>query len=87
MQTQQELHQNDLLRDENEKLRAENEIYKGALKDSLCPNCTDPISIGEMSSNDNQLRIENARLKVEVYMLLNCLFIVAIIKQFIFLII
>ncbi|RHN82078.1 hypothetical protein MtrunA17_Chr1g0205981 [Medicago truncatula] len=69
MQTQQELHQNDLLRDENDKLRAENEIYKGALKDTLCTNCTGPISIGEMSSNDNQLRIENARLKVEIEML------------------
>jgi len=69
MQTQQELHQNYLLRDENEKIRAENNIYKEALKDTLCTNCAGPISIGEVSFNNNQLRTENARLKVEVYIL------------------
>ncbi|GFZ06319.1 homeobox-leucine zipper family protein [Actinidia rufa] len=53
------------LRNENDKLRAENIRYKEALSNATCPNCGGPATIGEMSFDEQHLRIENARLREE----------------------
>lgn len=65
-QAQHERHENSNLRAENEKLRAENIRYKEALSNATCPHCGGPASIGEMSFDEQHLRIENARLRDEV---------------------
>ncbi|KAM3306448.1 homeobox-leucine zipper protein MERISTEM L1 [Capsicum chacoense] len=66
MKAQHERHENSELRAENEKLRAENIRYKEALGNASCPNCGGPASIGEMSFDEQHLRIENARLREEI---------------------
>ena len=63
LQAQHERHENTQLRTENEKLRAENIRYKEALSNATCPNCGGPAAIGEMSFDEQHLRIENARLR------------------------
>ncbi|CAH9093549.1 unnamed protein product [Cuscuta epithymum] len=66
MKAQQERQDNGSLRAENEKLRAENIRYKDALSNATCPNCGGPASIGEMSFEEQHLRIENVRLREEI---------------------
>ncbi|XAR65620.1 hypothetical protein NMG60_11009789 [Bertholletia excelsa] len=66
MKAQHERHENSHLRAENEKLRAENIRYKEALGNATCPNCGGPAAIGEMSFDEQHLRIENARLREEI---------------------
>ncbi|OIT00329.1 PREDICTED: homeobox-leucine zipper protein MERISTEM L1-like [Nicotiana attenuata] len=66
MKAQHERHENSQLRNENEKLRAENIRYKEALSNATCPNCGGPAAIGEMSFDEQHLRIENARLREEI---------------------
>ena len=66
MQTQHERNENAILKAENEKLRAENSRYKEALTNATCPNCGGPAALGEMSFDEQHLRIENARLREEV---------------------
>ncbi|KAL3341163.1 hypothetical protein AABB24_025629 [Solanum stoloniferum] len=66
MKAQHERHENSDLRAENEKLRADNIRYKEALGNATCPNCGGPASIGEMSFDEQHLRIENARLREEI---------------------
>ncbi|XAR53773.1 hypothetical protein NMG60_11022454 [Bertholletia excelsa] len=66
MKAQHERHENTQLRTENEKLRADNIRYKEALSNATCPNCGGPAAIGEMSFDEQQLRIENARLREEI---------------------
>lgn len=66
MKTQHERHENTQLRNENEKLRADNLRYKEALANASCPNCGGPAAIGEMSFDEHHLRIENARLREEI---------------------
>ncbi|WJX66507.1 Homeobox-leucine zipper protein roc6 [Trifolium repens] len=66
MKTQLERHENMLLRQENEKLRAENNMLKEALANPICNNCGGPGIPGQISMDDHQLRIENARLKDEL---------------------
>ncbi|KAK9268043.1 hypothetical protein L1049_010482 [Liquidambar formosana] len=66
MKAQHERHENNQLRAENEKLRAENIRYKEALSNATCPNCGGPAAIGEMSFDEQHLRIENARLREEI---------------------
>ncbi|CAA3013948.1 homeobox-leucine zipper protein MERISTEM L1-like [Olea europaea var. sylvestris] len=66
MKSQHERHENTQLRNENEKLRAENIRYKEALSNAACPNCGGPAAIGEMSFDEQHLRIENARLREEI---------------------
>ncbi|KAL6284593.1 hypothetical protein ACE6H2_015522 [Prunus campanulata] len=43
-----ELHENTQLRNENEKLRADNMRYREAIGSASCPNCGGPTAIGEM---------------------------------------
>ncbi|KAB2637548.1 homeobox-leucine zipper protein MERISTEM L1-like [Pyrus ussuriensis x Pyrus communis] len=50
----------------NDKLHAENNRYKEALGNATCPNCGGPAAIGEMSFDEQHLRIENARLREEI---------------------
>ncbi|KVI01078.1 Homeodomain-containing protein [Cynara cardunculus var. scolymus] len=66
MKAQHERHENSQLRNENEKLRMENIRYKEALANATCPNCGGPAAIGEMSFDEQHLRIENARLREEI---------------------
>ena len=64
---QQERHENAILKAENEKLRAENTRYREAFAHSTCPNCgSSATALGEMSFDDQHLRIENSRLRDEV---------------------
>lgn len=66
MKTQLERHENTLLRQENEKLRTENMAIREAMREPICSNCGGPAIIGEISIEEQQLRIENARLKDEL---------------------
>ncbi|KAL7130238.1 hypothetical protein ABFS83_13G121200 [Erythranthe nasuta] len=66
MKAQHERHENTQLRNENDKLRAENIRYKEALSNAACPNCGGPAAIGEMSFDEQHLRIENVRLREEI---------------------
>ncbi|XP_042040719.1 homeobox-leucine zipper protein MERISTEM L1-like [Salvia splendens] len=66
MKSQHERHENTHLRNENEKLRAENIRYKEALHNAACPSCGGPASVGEMSFDEQHLRIENVRLREEI---------------------
>ncbi|XP_061367522.1 homeobox-leucine zipper protein GLABRA 2-like [Gastrolobium bilobum] len=64
----QERHENSLLKTELEKLRDENRAMRETSNKSCCPNCgiaTTNVD-GSFSTGENQLRIENAKLKAEV---------------------
>ncbi|KAL8136801.1 hypothetical protein V2J09_002802 [Rumex salicifolius] len=63
---QHERTENQQLRSENERLRADNMRFKEALSNASCPNCGGPAALGEMSFDEQHLRIENARLREEV---------------------
>ena len=65
-QTQLERHENIILRQENDKLRAENNIMKDAMSNPMCNQCGGPAIPGQISFEEHQLRIENARLKDEL---------------------
>ncbi|KAH0870950.1 hypothetical protein HID58_077972 [Brassica napus] len=65
-EAQHERHENSILKSDNDKLRAENNRYKDALNNATCPNCGGPAAIGEMSFDEQHLRIENARLREEI---------------------
>lgn len=65
-QTQLERHENSILRQENDKLRAENMSIREAMRNPICTNCGGPAMIGEVSLEEQHLRIENARLKDEL---------------------
>ncbi|KAF2320331.1 hypothetical protein GH714_027167 [Hevea brasiliensis] len=66
MKTQLERHENIILRQENDKLRAENELLKQNMADPICNSCGGPVVPGPVSYEQQQLRIENARLKDEL---------------------
>ncbi|KAG0586313.1 hypothetical protein KC19_2G081600 [Ceratodon purpureus] len=66
MKAQTERAENSMLRSENEKLRSENLLMREALKNPQCPHCGGPATVGEMSFDEQQLRIENGRLKEEL---------------------
>nr|KJB23909.1 hypothetical protein B456_004G120700 [Gossypium raimondii] len=66
MKTQLERHENVILRQENDKLRAENDLLKQAMTTPICNSCGGPAVPGEISYEQHQLRIENARLKDEL---------------------
>uniref|UniRef100_M4C9C8 Uncharacterized protein n=1 Tax=Brassica campestris TaxID=3711 RepID=M4C9C8_BRACM len=65
MKAQHERHDNQILKSDNDKLRAENNRYKEALSNATCPSCGGPAATGEMSFDEQHLRIENARLREE----------------------
>ncbi|MBA0741320.1 hypothetical protein Gogos_014483, partial [Gossypium gossypioides] len=65
-QTQLERHENSLLRQENDKLRVENMAIRDAMRNPICTNCGGPAIIGDISLEEQHLRIENARLKDEL---------------------
>lgn len=61
-----------ILKAENENLRNENYRLQTALRNVVCPNCGGPCVIGgEMGLDEQQVRLENARLREEVPMLFN----------------
>ncbi|KAJ7529433.1 hypothetical protein O6H91_15G050200 [Diphasiastrum complanatum] len=51
---------------ENDNLRAENVLMHEAFKKISCPSCGGPATVGEMTFDEQQLRVENARLKDEL---------------------
>ncbi|KAK1326869.1 Homeobox-leucine zipper protein HDG1 [Acorus calamus] len=66
MKTQLERHENSILRHENDKLRAENMSIRDTMSNPICTNCGGPALLGEVSLEEQHLRIENARLKDEL---------------------
>ncbi|KAH6817868.1 Homeobox-leucine zipper family protein / lipid-binding START domain-containing protein [Perilla frutescens var. frutescens] len=66
MKTQLERHENSILRQENDKLRAENMSIREAMRNPMCTNCGGAAVIGDISLEEQHLRIENARLKDEL---------------------
>ncbi|CAN6859681.1 unnamed protein product [Brassica oleracea] len=66
MKAQHERHENQILKSDNDKLRTENNRYKEALSNATCPDCGGPAAIGEMSFDEQHLRIENVRLREEI---------------------
>ncbi|XP_055827936.1 homeobox-leucine zipper protein ROC5-like [Solanum dulcamara] len=66
MKTQLERHEILILRQENDKLRVENMFIREAMRNPICTNCGGPAMIGEISLEEQHIRIENARLKGEL---------------------
>ncbi|OVA14140.1 Homeobox domain [Macleaya cordata] len=66
MKTQIERHENSILRQENDKLRAENLTIRDAMRNPICSNCGGPAMLGDVSLEEQHLRVENARLKDEL---------------------
>uniref|UniRef100_A0A2P2MR03 Uncharacterized protein MANES_05G039400 n=1 Tax=Rhizophora mucronata TaxID=61149 RepID=A0A2P2MR03_RHIMU len=66
MKTQLERHENTLLRQENDKLRAENMSIRDAMRNPICSSCGGSAIIGDISLEEQHLRIENVRLKDEL---------------------
>lgn len=66
MKAHHERQDNMMLKSENEKLRLDNMRYREALSSISCPNCGGPATLGELSFDEQQLRIENAKLREEV---------------------
>ncbi|KAL9460533.1 hypothetical protein AB3S75_003689 [Citrus x aurantiifolia] len=68
IKTIQERHENSLLKSEIEKLREENKAMRDAINKACCPNCGMATTSRDtsMTTEEQQLRIENARLKAEV---------------------
>ncbi|KAK4765071.1 hypothetical protein SAY86_026161 [Trapa natans] len=64
----QERHENSLLKTEMEKLRDENKAMRETIQKSCCPNCGSATTSRDtaLTTQEQQLRIENARLKAEV---------------------
>ncbi|KAG1362009.1 Homeobox-leucine zipper protein ROC3 [Cocos nucifera] len=66
MKAQQDRQDNVVLRAENESLKNDNFRLQAAIRNVVCPNCGGPAILGEMSFDEQHLRIENARLKEEL---------------------
>ncbi|KAJ3680138.1 hypothetical protein LUZ60_016416 [Juncus effusus] len=66
MKTQIERHENTILRQENDKLRADNLAIREAMRNPMCNSCGGPAMLGEVSLEEQHLRFENARLKDEL---------------------
>ncbi|XP_057759497.1 homeobox-leucine zipper protein ANTHOCYANINLESS 2-like isoform X1 [Arachis stenosperma] len=66
MKTQIERHENMILKQENERLRAENSVMREAMANPMCNNCGGAAIPGQISFDEHQIRIENARLKDEL---------------------
>ncbi|KAI3902835.1 hypothetical protein MKW92_006761 [Papaver armeniacum] len=66
MKNQIEHNETLMLRQEHDKLRAENINYREAIRDAICKNCRGKAVLGEVSLAEGNLWIENARLKEEL---------------------
>ncbi|KAK9084871.1 hypothetical protein Sjap_025282 [Stephania japonica] len=66
VKNQHERSENSMLRAENDKLRSENMRYKEMISAASCPTCGGPATVAEMSFDEQNLRIENARLRDEI---------------------
>lgn len=66
MKAHHERQDNSVLRKENEKLKAENFALRDAVRNVSCPSCGGPANLAEMSFEEQQLRIENVRLREEI---------------------
>ncbi|XAR66217.1 hypothetical protein NMG60_11012367 [Bertholletia excelsa] len=66
MKTQAERHENSFLKRQNEELLSENIRMKEALRNPTCNGCGGPAILSEISLEDHNLRIENARLRDEL---------------------
>ncbi|XVF50787.1 hypothetical protein PTKIN_Ptkin04bG0131400 [Pterospermum kingtungense] len=66
MKTRMERQENVVLKQENDRLRAENDLLKQAMTNPICNTCGGPAVLGEISYEQHQLKIENARLKDEL---------------------
>ncbi|KAK3141763.1 hypothetical protein QOZ80_4BG0338020 [Eleusine coracana subsp. coracana] len=66
MKTQLERHENALLKQENDKLRAENLSIREAMRSPVCGSCGGPAMLGDLSLEEHHLRVENARLRDEL---------------------
>lgn len=64
----QERHENSLLKTEMDKLRDENNALRETIKKGSCPNCGFAASSKDatLHTEEQQLRLDNARLKAEV---------------------
>ncbi|XP_039049738.1 homeobox-leucine zipper protein GLABRA 2-like isoform X2 [Hibiscus syriacus] len=64
----QERHENSLLKQEMEKLREENKSMRETINKACCINCglATTAKDGSITAEEQQLRIENAKLKAEV---------------------
>lgn len=57
-----------ILRAENENLKNENYRLQAVLRNVICPNCGSPGIMGaDLGLDEQQLRLENARLREEVF--------------------
>ncbi|RHN53273.1 putative transcription factor & lipid binding HD-SAD family [Medicago truncatula] len=65
LKVQTDRDENELLKIENEKLRDELDRYKGAIS-TTCKVCGSSSNAGEMSHEEQQLRLENALLRKEI---------------------
>ncbi|XP_038888794.1 homeobox-leucine zipper protein HDG5 isoform X2 [Benincasa hispida] len=63
MKAQQDRSDNVILRAENETLKNENYRLQTALRNIICPSCGGQGILGEPSLDEQQLRLENARLR------------------------
>lgn len=64
-----ERHENIMLRDDNNRLRNENDAMRSKLANPICSNCGGTAifnGAGMVSYEEHQLKVENARLKDEV---------------------
>ncbi|KAJ8506464.1 hypothetical protein OPV22_007350 [Ensete ventricosum] len=66
MKAQQDRADNVVLRAENESLKNDNFRLHAAIRNVVCPSCGGPAILNEMSFDEQQLRMENARLKDEL---------------------
>ncbi|XVF26774.1 hypothetical protein REPUB_Repub14bG0047500 [Reevesia pubescens] len=64
----QERHENSLLKQELEKIRDENKAMRETINKACCPNCgmATTSKVGSITTEEQQLRIENGKLKAEV---------------------
>lgn len=70
LQAIQERHENSLLKAEIEKLREENKGLRAIANNPSCPSCgfASPSNIA-LPAEEQQLRIENAKLRAEVILI------------------
>lgn len=66
MKAQQERSDNAHLRGENDRLRTENITIREAIKNVSCPSCGGPSAVGDMTFDEQQLRVDNTRLREEL---------------------